>query len=209
MPVQIVITGDHATDAIAELQNLATALNGPAKNEAGAQSNTNVSKPSAPTPQPEKSVSEETTSTSGETTVAPKEEKLSRTDQEKAMKEMIEAGEKDERFDLLSKGRAAKVEKALEDAEPDAEAEDTTDADLSDMFDDDEDDTPEEVTSDMIRAKMAELGKDADDAPIQDNLLKIREILTTFVPKGEEIKVGRIPKDKLAQVYAELKKMEG
>lgn len=209
MPVQIVITGDHATDAIAELQNLATALNGPAKNEAGAKSNTTVSTPSAPTPQPQKSTSEETTSTSGETTVAPKEEKLSRTEQENAMKEMIEAGEKDERFDLLTKGRAAKVEKALEDAAAEPEAEDKTDADLSDMFDDDEDDTPEEVTSDMIRAKMGELGKDANGAPIQDNLLKIREILTTFVPKGEEIKVGRIPQDKLAEVYAALQELEG
>lgn len=190
MPVQIVITGEHATDAIAELQNLATALGGPVQHEVSV---TLPAKAEAPADAPKAEAPK----------VAPKEEKLSRTEQEKAMKEMIEAGEKDERFDLLTSGRQNKVTKALDAAE-EADSKDEAKDDFDDMFDDD-DDASEEITGDHIRQMMAEKGKDADGNPIQDNLLKIREILTKHVPKGEEVKVGKIPADKLAAAYAELK----
>jgi hypothetical protein len=209
MPVQIVITGEHATDALAELQNLSDALRAELQNlstalNASVEHTVSADFPRREAPKPEAPAEDETKE---KPKVAPKVEKLSRIEQEKAMKEMIEAGEKDERFGLLTKVRAAKVEKALEAAD---EVDESSEKDegLSGMFDDEDDDAPEEVTSDMVREMMANLGKDEDGNPIQDNLLKIREILTKFVPKGEEVKVGKIPADKLADVYEALQEME-
>lgn len=195
MPVQIIITGDHATDAIAELQNLSYALGGAdVKQE-------NVSTVSAPSMAPAKS----TASTAAPATGGATDNKLSREDQDAAVASMIDNGEKDERYDLLTKGR----QKAVDDGIA-AKAAPVDDAkeDIDDMFGDDDKTAEEPVANaDTVRELMGKLGKDADGNPIQENLLKIRDILTKFVTKGKDIKVGNIPEAKFKEVVAELKKI--
>lgn len=208
MAVQIVITGDHATDAIAELKNLTKALTGPVRAREPQESfGENTFDGVAPI-ENDKSPAEAISEAKHEEEIE-KPKKLSAQEQSEAVKEMIEAGEKDERFDLLSKGRKSKIEKALEEAE-EIPVEDTgeqaEDDDLSSMFDDGE--PEEQITPDKVREIMANVGKDEDDEPIKENLIKVREILTANIPEGEEIKVGNIPQDKLVDVYNGLKALE-
>lgn len=193
MSVQLIIDGNHITDVLAQVQALAQAVEGPTLPAPSVPKAEVKEEPKqADKPAPEK---EDDT---------PK--KLTRKEQEDAVAEMVKAGEKDERFDLLTKGRQREVEDALvANVENGVDAENQQEEDLSSMFDEDDADAPEEITGDHIRQVMAEKGKDADGDPIQDNLLKIREILTKHVPKGAEVKVGNIPSDKLAAAYAELK----
>jgi hypothetical protein len=183
MPVQLIITGDHTTDVLAEIQNLSDAMNGPVEHRVS------VELPSAG----------ETTEEPGpETAPEVKVEKLNRKEQDAAVAAMIEAGEIDqEKYDLLTKGRQNTVNDGIKENT-------SSEASLDDMFDDDD----PTVTADTIRDLMGKVGKDAEGNPIQNNLLKIREILTTYVPKGEEVKVGKIPQDKFVEVYGKLKAME-
>lgn len=200
MPVEIKIYGEHATDAIAELQNLATALgmetNAP-KNVAGAKSGQTESTASAPSPKA--AASTEAPATGGKT------KGLSREEQDAVVEEMVAQGFKDPRFDQLTKGRQQDVEKRLK--EKDAAEEAGGDDDLGSMFDDEEP-AAEEITAQTVRDLMGKLGKDADGKQNQENLLKIRDILVKHIPKGEEVKVGNIPEAKLAAVHAEMKKLE-
>lgn len=205
MPIQLIITGDHITDVFAEISNFASAIGGqPAKNAVGETKPQTVSTASAPSTQaPAKSASTEAPATGGKTKA------LSREEQDAAVEAMIEAGEKNALFDQLTKGRQKAVEDGIT-AKETASAAGATDDDLEDMFGEG-DDAPEAapvVTADTIRDMMGKLGKDEDGNAIQDNLVKIRDILTRFVTKGKEIKVGNIPAEKLPAVYAELKKLE-
>jgi hypothetical protein len=206
MPVQIIVTGEHATDALAELQNLAVALTGgqeaPAKNVVGATSAPKPTIASAPSTQaPAKSASTAAPASGGAT-----DNKLSREDQDAAVAAMVEAGEKDERYNLLTKGRQKAVDDGI--AAKVADIETGTPEIVDDMFGDDETPAAPVVTAQTIRDMMGALGKDEKGNSVQDNLLKIRDILTKFVTKGAEIRVGNIPADKLQAVYAELKKLE-
>jgi hypothetical protein len=188
MPVQLIISGDHVTDLIAEIHNLAEATG---KQTAPVQYEAVVK------------VEQPTTASANVTSVAKTEvTKLNREEQDNAVEEMITAGQKDARFDMLTKGRQKAVEDGITDKK--AVVEETTD-----LFGDEPEAPAEIINADTIRAMMGKKGKDEDGQPNQDNLLKIRDILTKFVPKGEEIKVGKIPADKLAAVYAELSKLEG
>jgi len=201
MAVQLIIDGQHIIDVLAQVQQLAQATSGdvPATTTAPAKSAA-AAPTKAETPTPAKT----------ETAAAPAkaaEKTLSREEQDAAVKEMIEAGFKDPRFYNLTKGRQKAVEDGLAKAKETEEAADEGD-DLDDMFGDSEEAAPVEVTGEMVRQKMGELGKDADGNAIQANLVKIRDILTKYIPKGEEIKVGKIPQAKLAAAYAELLKME-
>lgn len=203
MPIQLIITGEHITDVFAEISNFANAIGGekvPEKNVAGATSVPKPTTASAPSTQaPAQSKSTAAPSAGGKT-----DDKLSREDQDAAVAAMIDAGEKDERYDLLTKGRQKAVDDGIAAKSAPADKVDTVD----DMFGDDETVKEPEVTAQTIRDMMGALGKDAQGNPVQDNLLKIRDILTKFVTKGAEIKVGNIPADKLQAVYAELKKLE-
>lgn len=198
MPIQLIITGDHITDVFAEISNFAAAINAkaPVTTPVGAC-------------HPELKVDQKLTA-SVKSSVQPTEPaKLSREEQDAAAEEMIEAGEKDARYDLLTKGRQKAVDDGIA-AKAAPSKEEATDDDLEDMFGEG-DDAPEAapvVTADTIRDMMGKLGKDEDGNAIQDNLVKIRDILTRFVTKGKEIKVGNIPAEKLPAVYAELKKLE-
>lgn len=210
MSVQLIIDGNTVTDVLAQVQDLAraTGVEAPSKNVAGATSGQTTSTASAPS-NPQNTTSSSTTkqspstSTGGET----KPKTLTREEQDAAVEEMIANGETDGRFDQLTKGRQKAVNDGI--AAKQADIETGSDANLDDMFGDD--DAVEEeivVTGDTIREMMGKLGKDAKGQPVQENLLKIRDILTRFVPKGEEIKVGKIPEADLPAVYAELKKLE-
>lgn len=200
MPIQLIISGEHATDLFAEITQFADALRGgdnSPKPEAGVSIKPNASTISAP--------STPTTQVSSPATGGKTDVKLTREDQDAAVDEMIAAGAKDERFELLTKGRQKAVEDALAKATAPV-VEDTSD-DVDDMFDDVEEAAPE-ITVETVRDLMAKLGKDKDGNAIQDNLIKIRDILTKHVPKGEEVKLGKVPADKLASFHAELKKLE-
>ncbi len=201
MPVQIIITGDHATDAIAELQNLSTALLGGTGNVVGAPSKSSESKPSAPS-QPATSASTAAPADGGKTET----KTLDRKAQDEAVKEMIAAGAKDARFDQLTKGRQQEVEKAL--AKPaEAAPEKNDEADLDAMFGDDAAKPATKVTREQVSEIMGKVGKDKDGNGIQPRLLKIREILVDLIPDGAEPKVKNIPEDKLAEAYEKISKV--
>lgn len=200
MAVQLIIDGEHITDVLAQVHTLANATGAaPVKNEVGATSKPSESTTSAPSkPAPEKSEA----ATGGK---PDKPKPLSREEQDEAVEGMIAVGKKDDRFELLTKGR----QKAVDDGiAAKAKKDDAPADDLEDMFGDDDAEEEIEITADTIREMMGKLGKDEDGQPIQENLLKIRAILEKSVPKGEEIKVGKIPADKLKAVYAQLKELE-
>lgn len=199
MAVQLIIDGQHITDVLAQVQQLAEATGGAStKKEAGATSGSKDSTTSAPSPKA--ATSTEAPATGGKT-----EAKLSREEQDAAVEQMIEAGAKDIRYESLTKGRQKTVDEGIAAKEA-AEEGATEDDDLDNMFDDEP--TEEVVTSQTIRDLMGKLGKDADGKQNQDNLLKIRDILVKNIPKGEEVKVGNIPEVKLAAVYADMKKLD-
>lgn len=197
MPIQLIITGEHMTDVFAEINNFAAAINAkaPVTTPVGAC-------------HPEPKVDQKLTASVKSSVQSTEPAKLSREEQDVAVEEMIEVGAKDARYDLLTKGRQRTVDDGIAaKAVPVAKVED----DQFDLFEEG-DDTPEietVVTADTIRDMMGKLGKDEEGNAIQDNLVKIRDILTKFVTKGKEIKVGNIPADKLPAVYAELQKLEG
>lgn len=220
MSVQLIIDGNHITDVIAQVQTLAHALKVGSENapgtplgtvtpskEAGATTSQDATTNSAPLTLAASQASQESTATQtagGKTETA---KTLSRKEQDEAVKYMINQGEKDDRFDLLTKGRQTEVETAL--AKLNAAADDKKDdADLDDMFADDT--TGDKVvTREEVSALMAKVGKDEDGSPIQSRLLKIRAILVDNIPEGQEIKVKNLPEDKLASVYALIAKVEG
>ena len=200
MAVQLIIDGAHITDVLAQVHTLADATRVDAPKsvtmkEAMASHGVKV---------------EESAPAKAEAPAAVKAEAkktLTREEQDVAVEEMIAAGEKDARFEMLTKGRQKAVDDGIAAKVADIETGAAED-DLGGMFDDDEPTAEVEVTAQTVRDLMGTLGKDADGNPIQENLLKIRDILTKYVPKGEEIKVGKIPEGKLAAAYADMKKLE-
>lgn len=211
MGIQLIIDGAHITDVLAQVHTLADATRGDAPVGNGVHGGTSGqigltgSAPfttSSSTTKPAASV--EKASDGGKTEA---KKTLTREEQDAAVEEMIAAGEKDARFDQLTKGRQKAVDDGIAAKAADIETGAAADDDLGGMFDDD--DAPAEVvTAQTVRDLMGTLGKDADGNQIQDNLLKIRDILTKYIPKGEEIKVGNIPEGKLAAAYADMKKLE-
>ena len=199
MPIQLIITGEHITDIFAEIQGFASAIAGEApkgsKVLATSAVHEAVARGEDVVVAPVKTAESSAAKKEAET------DKLSRAEQDAAVEEMIEAGAKDARYDLLTKGRQKNVDDGIAQKSKKEDA-------LDDMFGGDEEELEEEVTSDTVRELMGRLGKDEDGNPVQENLVKIRDILTRFVPKGEEIKVGKIPHNKLKDVVAELRKME-
>lgn len=198
MPIEIKITGNHATDVVAEVRNLALIM-GVA----------DITVPSAPSQaveraeQPLNEKIEKVTSTpaTGGTTDKP----LTRKEQDEAVKYMINQGEKDDRFEKLTKGRQDEIETAL--AKLNAVEDKKADADLDDMFADDTAEAEKVVTREDVSAMMAKVGKDEDGNGIQDRLLKIRAVLVENIPEGLEPKVKNIPEDKLATVHALIEKI--
>lgn len=200
MPVELKIYGEHATDLIAELQNIATAFGvgtTPAKNAVGAPSKSSESTTSAPSQPATSTVAPQ----AGGKTDAKKT--LNRKEQDDATAEMVKAGAKDDRFELLTKGRQNEVEAAL--AKAAAPAGKSADADLDDMFGDDT--APAAVTREQVSELMGKIGKDEKGNPIQPRLLKIRAILVDLIPEGEEVKVKNLPDDKLAEAFEKIGKV--
>lgn len=208
MSVQLIIDGNHITDVISQVQTLAAALGvgtePAAPKQAGATNTQTASTTSAPSQPAE-------TSTAAPADGGKTEAKtLSRKEQDAAEAEMIAAGAKDARYDLLTKGRQNAVDAAIaKAAAAPAETKASTDADLDDMFSDSASAPPTAVTRDQVSELMAKIGKDKDGNPIQPRLLKIREILVDLIPEGEEIKVKNLPEAKLAEAFEKIGKVTG
>lgn len=194
MPIKIEITGNHATDLVAEVQTLAQIMG-----VGAVPAQPMVAEAPKPVSAPE------TTKTETAPTGTASEEKktLSRKEQDEATAEMIKNGEKDDRFELLTKGRQNEVEAAL--AKP-AETEKTEES-VDDMFDDESSEQAEVITREMVSKLMGETCKDKNGKTIQDKAVAVRKILVDAIPEGEEIKVAFIPEDKLVAVYEAIQKV--
>jgi hypothetical protein len=195
MPIELKITGNHATDIVAEVQTLAEILGvgttpAPAPVKAAE---------AAPTKTAEKVSAKVETAPAPTGTASEGKKTLSRKEQDEAVAEMIAAGEKDDRFDLLTKGRQNEVEAAL------AKAAESEKSDVDDMFDDEP--AAEVVTREMVSKLMGATCKDANGQTIQDKGVAVRAILVDAIPEGQEIKVANVPEDKLAEVYAAIQKI--
>lgn len=201
MPIELKITGNHATDIVAEVQTLAEILGvgtAPAKNVAGETSKQPVSTTSAPSQSQTASASTAAPADGGKTDA---KKTLTRKEQDDAVSEMIAVGAKDERFDMLTKGRQNEVNAALEKAaEPEKE-----EASVDDMFEDDEPAAEETITREMVSKLMGATCKDENGQTIQDKAIEVRKILVDAIPEGQDIKVAFVPDDKLAEVYAAIK----
>lgn len=195
MSVQLIIDGAHVTDVIAQIQTLARAL-------------TPVGTVAAPvvaldTPKTE-AVKEIVPTTTAPKEAAPETGKpLTRKEQDAAVVEMIAAGAKDERFELLTKGRQNEIEAALAKKEEPAPAEENID----DMFGDDSAPAAPEITHQMVSELMGKVCKKPDGSAKQEEALRVRGILVDNIPDGLEIKVKNIPDDKLAAVFALVEKV--
>ncbi len=199
MPIEIKITGNHATDVVAEVRNLALIMGVADINvSTPSQGATEVTYGNAPAVAPAEIKTE--------TAPASTDKPLTRKEQDEAVKYMINQKEKDDRFEKLTKGRQEEVEAALAKAAEPAD-EKKADADLDDMFADDAAEPAKVVSRDDVSAMMAKIGKDKDGNPIQDKLLKIRAILVENIPEGNDPKVKNIPEDKLATVYSLIEKI--
>lgn len=189
MSIELKITGNHATDIVAEVQALAQILG--------------VSSTPSPVPQGDavakSEQKDEPTPAKTETptgTASVDKKTLTRKEQDEAVSEMVAAGEKDDRYDMLTKGRQKEVDAELEKAEEPAQ-EDNVD----DMFDDEPVEAELVVTREMVSKLMGETCKDAEGKTIQDKALKVRQILVDAIPEGQDVKVVFIPDDKLEAVY--------
>lgn len=217
MPVEIHISGQYMPEALAEIEQLAIAIGmvrpdqikGVARatelTEKAMMDQINKVNPIGPV------VSAPVGTVTPQKVVAAKAETkkaLNRKEQDEAVKEMISNGEKDDRFEMLTKGRQNEVEDALSTPVPTAEPEKAAEAELDDMFGD-EPAVNITVTREDVSALMGKVAKDEDGNAVQDKALAIRAILVENIPMGQEIKVRNIPEDKLGEVYALIKKLEG
>lgn len=214
MSIQLIIEGNHVTDLVSEIQNLATALNGERTVAAAPKKAKDLPLPKntelADTVDPEKEVGAgEVVETKPK--VAPKKpKKLPAKEQREVVEELIELMEtdKDPRWEQLSATNQNKVTVGIEAKSKEDTGEDE-DAALADMFDDDDSaDADEEITLDTIREFMGSYGKDEDGKPIQDNLIAIRGVLEKFIPKGQDVKIGNVPEGQIADLYNAMKKLE-
>lgn len=200
MSIEIKITCNHATDVVAEIKNLALILGVAevnvelAPSQVTAINNDEFGESAIVTVKKQAVIVEPATGT---------DKPLSRKEQDEAVKYMINQGEKDDRFALLTKGRQTEVENAI--AKLNTVVDDPSDANVDDMF---VDDASEKVVSrEDVSVMMAKVGKDEDGHGIREKMLLIRAVLVENIPEGLEPKVKNIPEDKLATVYSLIEKI--
>ena len=200
MSIEIKITCNHATDVVAEIKNLALILGVAevnvelAPSQVTAINNDEFGESATITVKKQAVIVEPTTGT---------DKPLSRKEQDEAVKYMINQGEKDDRFALLTKGRQTEIENAI--AKLNTVVDDPSDANVDDMF---VDDASEKVVSrEDVSVMMAKVGKDEDGHGIREKMLLIRAVLVENIPEGLEPKVKNIPEDKLATVYSLIEKI--
>ena len=204
MPIQLIISGEHVTDLFAEIQNFANALNNSVAitvtTENVPQQRVNVENAVPYSEGP--SAQEKVATPTG--TVAEVKKTLNRKEQDQAETEMIENGEKDDRFEFLTKARQNNIEASLaKAAEPVTEEDD----DIGGMFDDEDDAPVKTITREEVAELMAKVSKDENGDHIRTIALKVRAVLVDNIPDGEEIKVKNIPENKLQAVYDAVKKI--
>ncbi len=210
MAIELKITVNHATDLAAEVQQLAQIIGVSPSNDqpvktvpceqAPIEVQYEMTEISHTGTEPAPTVSEKLAKS--EKAVEDSKKVLNRKEQDEAVTEMIKAGAKDNRFELLTKGRQNEVTEAL--SKPTPSEPEKGDA-LDDMF---SDPLPAKiVTREQVAELMAKISKGKDGNPVQERLLKIRAILVDNIPDGEEVKVRNIPEDKLATVYTAIEKV--
>lgn len=204
MPLQLIITAEHTTDLLAEVKTLATAIGLQTVDVVTPTVCTSPDKADLPLVPQADPIKE------------PEVKKMSGKQQDAEVIRMIETGTCDDAtFNLLTKTRKKKVEEGIEakmlEAENIAngvEPETVVEADVDSMFDDEPDAVVKEVIDiTTIRDLMGKLGKNADGKANQDNLIKIKAILTKFVPEGAPTKLGNIPEETFEAVRDELLKI--
>jgi hypothetical protein len=136
--------------------------------------------------------------------VAPKN--LSTKEQKAAVTEMIEAGQKDDRYDRMNATNQKRVDTALAKAEEVADEPEQTDIEEA-IEQKVEAENSVEVTLDTIREKMSQLGKDGDGNDNRDNLIAIRELLVKYIPEGEDVKISNIPEDQMVNFYESISEL--
>jgi hypothetical protein len=195
MAIELKITVNHATDLAAEVQQLAEIFGVGTPVEVFA-------------PAPEVPFDVEEGMKRATKLVSEAKATLSRKEQDAAVADMVENGEKDSRYDQLTKGRQNEVDAAIEKkaaAKVKTAAVVDGDDELDDMF---ADETPAKViTRDDVSTLMGKVCKDSNGSAIQKRALKVREILVDLIPDGEEIKVKNLPEDKLAEAFAKIEKV--
>lgn len=208
MSIELKITGNHATDLVAQINMLSEIFGGTVvQTFAGLD----VSHKPDVVAEPIEIYADKP---SKEVESAELPEKLNRKEQDTAVEEMIAAGVKDARYDLLTKSRQNAVNDGLAETEVAAQeepveevVEEAASSDVDYMFEDAPKDNKSPTRED-VSMLMAKIAKDKDGAWLNEKALKVRAVLVENIPLGQDPKVRNIPEDKLGVVYAALKKME-
>ena len=180
MGVQLIIDGAHITDVISQVQILA---------EATDNTKTVVTKTSFNPPKPNSAVNHTVDDENGEFNTAPVGN-LSTKEQQAAVKEMIENAQRDDRYDRLNNTNQKRVDAALAKIEPEqTELEDAIEA------------VKGQVTLDVIRERMSDLGKDENGDVDRERLNATYDVLKNFIPDGTDIKISNIPEEKMVEFY--------
>lgn len=207
MPIQLIITGDHTTDVLAEVKALAdaTGISAPQVHVR------TIGKP-VPAPQPvgidevtkEKIKKENEAAAESET--EEKTKKLGRGDHKREADKMIAAGEKDEKiFPLLSKKQQERVTEALEAVVEEPKEEETIDG----LFDDDDDQEEEkEITIDDLRSLIESKCRDEDENDLPEAYAAVRQEMRKVIPEDKKISVSNIPQNKIAKLYAAIENID-
>lgn len=182
MSIELIIRGNHVTDLIAEIQQLADAVSGPTESvrfehqESGIARKTGVDEGNDD--QTVISEPEETKLTVDEIT-----RKLTAKEKKIAAAEMITNGEVDYRYAQLTKKQQVEVDAALQPAI----------------------ELPDEITIDTIRDLMAKASNDENGVPDRENMDAIRKILQDYVPKGEQVKISNISDSHYPEIASQIK----
>ena len=196
MGIQLIISGEHSTDLLAELQTISTALTGGNDRAKELASNEidNIE---------EKSSDVEVADTPDEPANLPKPTKLTGIEHKREADKMIASGEVDlDIFNLLSKNQRERVTKALSDDRS------IVDDVVVDTVEEDTVDNVEEsipvTTVDDIKTLINKVGRDENGNDDPSKYAHIRNILRDAIPEGQEIRVSSIPQYKLRDVYESL-----
>lgn len=190
MPIQLTISGDHATDIIAELQILTQALNG---SNAFTQSDD----------------LDENEGSAGDREI-PK--KLRGPQHQFEADKMIKAGKRDfDIYQLLSWKQKQRVDDALKELENQKEIEhqqESVDAPkdepkpiIKEVV------TPEVIDLVALRALLTVKVKDENGLDIPEKLKQATDLLIKYVPEGMKASTSNIPEDMLPAAYKEIEAM--
>lgn len=225
MSIQIIITGDHSTDVLAELKTFSAALT-PDECPFDVDEGMNRSKELFKKGMEEAERSEiiatgevgQVLNKEGTGWEDPKPTKLSGPQHKIEADKMIDAGEiDDDIFPLLSQRQKDRVLEAMKTEEDlDAlekgefevvsEPEQPIDQNFNDVevtnVEEDEPTTEDKlIDTESLKALMSTVCRDENGKDIPEKYSATRNILRSAVPEGKDIKISNIPAEKLKEVY--------